>query len=119
MLFALYGADRLAVRARRDALVREFAPGGPDDIAVRRLDGSQCSPDDLTTASQALTFFDTRPVIVVDDLLARFERARPTKAAADTDSGDGESPPDSDEPGNQSQEPPNPKPQSKIQNPKS
>jgi DNA polymerase-3 subunit delta len=86
MLIALVGADRLAVRRRRDALVREYAPGGPDDLALRRLDGSQCTPDELHTACHALVFFGGRPVVVVDDLLTRFESARRGKAApADDD----------------------------------
>lgn len=80
MLIALYGADRLAVRRRRDALVYEYAPGGLDDLALRRLDGSHCTPDELHTACHALAFFGGRPVVVVDDLLTRFESARRSRA---------------------------------------
>lgn len=86
MLIALYGADRLAVRQRRDALVREYAPGGLDDMALRRLDGSACTPDELHTACHALVFFGGRPVVVIDDLLTRFESARRGRATSPPDS---------------------------------
>ena len=83
MLYALYGADRLAVRRHRDALVREFAPDGLDDIACARLDGSRCAPDELSVACNALTFFGGRRVVVVDDLLTRFEAPRRGRAGGD------------------------------------
>ncbi len=90
MIFALYGADRLAVRQRRDALLREYAPDGADDMGLSRLDGSRCTPDELHTACNAISFFGGRRVVVVDDLMLRFEsarRGRPAKESAD-DSGD-------------------------------
>jgi DNA polymerase-3 subunit delta len=86
MIFALYGADRLAVRQRRDALLREYAPDGAEDMALSRLDGSRCTPDELHTACNAISFFGGRRVVVVDDLMLRFEsarRGRATKASAD------------------------------------
>jgi DNA polymerase-3 subunit delta len=86
MIFALYGADRLAVRQRRDALLREYAPDGADEMGLSRLDGSRCTPDELHTACSALSFFGGRRVVVVDDLMLRFEsarRGRPAKESAD------------------------------------
>src|SRR5689334_18985308 len=49
LLFLLYGTDRLAVRERRDALLRESLPPG-DDLALSRLDGQKVSADDLSRA---------------------------------------------------------------------
>jgi DNA polymerase-3 subunit delta len=92
MLYALYGLDRLAVRGRRDALLREYAPGGADDMALHRYDGSRCTPDDLTTAVHAVSFFGGRPVVVVDDLMTRFESARRARPSATDD--DAEADPD-------------------------
>ena len=86
MIFALYGADRLAVRQRRDALLRDYAPDGADELGLSRLDGSRCTPDELHTACNALSFFGGRRVVVVDDLMLRFEsarRGRPAKESAD------------------------------------
>jgi len=86
MIFALYGADRLAVRQRRDALLREYAPDGADDMGLSRLDGSRCTTDELHTACNAISFFGGRRVVVVDDLMLRFEsarRGRPAKESAD------------------------------------
>src|SRR5690348_2827654 len=84
MIFALYGADRLAVRQRRDVLLREYAPDGADDMAMSRLDGSRCTPDDLHTACNAISFFGGRRVVVVDDLMLRFESARRGRAAKES-----------------------------------
>lgn len=81
MIFAFYGADRLAVRQRRDALLREYAPDGADDMGMSRLDGSRCTPDDLQNACNAISFFGGRRVVVVDDLMLRFESARRGRAA--------------------------------------
>jgi DNA polymerase-3 subunit delta len=75
MLFVLYGSDRLAVRERREALLREYLPPG-DDTALSRLDGQKCSADDLARAVQALPFFGDRRIVLVDDLLTRFESKR-------------------------------------------
>jgi len=71
----LYGSDRLAVRERREALLREYLPPG-DDTALSRLDGQKCSADDLARAVQALPFFGDRRIVLVDDLLTRFESKR-------------------------------------------
>ncbi len=84
MIFALYGADRLAVRQRRDGLLREYAPDGADDMALSRLDGSRCTPDELHTACNAISFFGGRRVVVVDDLMLRFESARRGRAAKES-----------------------------------
>ncbi len=84
MIFALYGADRLAVRQRRDVLLREYAPDGADDMALSRLDGSRCTPDELHTACNAISFFGGRRVVVVDDLMLRFESARRGRAAKES-----------------------------------
>src|SRR6478672_1780818 len=75
LLFLLYGTDRLAVRERRDALLREALPTG-DDLALSRLDGQKVSADDLSRAVQALPFFGDCRVVLVDDLLSRFESKR-------------------------------------------
>jgi DNA polymerase-3 subunit delta len=84
MLFVLYGSDRLAVRERREALLWEYLPPG-DDTALSRLDGQKCSADDLARAVQALPFFGDRRIVLVDDLLTRFEsKRRRGAAAADT-----------------------------------
>jgi DNA polymerase III subunit delta len=82
LLFLLYGTDRLAVRERRDALLRENLPAG-DDLALSRLDGQKVSADDLSRAVQALPFFGDRRVVLVDDLLSRFEAKRRKGAGPD------------------------------------
>lgn len=76
MLFVLYGTDRLAVRERREALLREQLPTPDDQVALVRLDGQKCGADDLSRAVQALPFFGDRRVVLVDDLLTRFETKR-------------------------------------------
>src|SRR5690348_18446131 len=87
MLFVLYGSDRLAVRERREALLREYLPPG-DDTALSRLDGQKCSADDLARAVQALPFFGDRRIALVDDLLTGFESKRPRGAAPAEAEGD-------------------------------
>ena len=82
MLYLIYGTDRLAVRERRDAVLGEHLPAGGDDLALTRLDGQKCSADDLARAVQALPFFGDRRVVLVDDLLTRFESKRRGRGAA-------------------------------------
>ncbi|HUS14099.1 MAG TPA: DNA polymerase III subunit delta [Chloroflexia bacterium] len=75
MLFAVHGSDRLAVRERRDALLAQQLPPD-DDMALTRLDGQKCSADEFARAVQALPFFGDRRVVLIDDLLGRFEPKR-------------------------------------------
>ncbi|MGI8586788.1 MAG: DNA polymerase III subunit delta [Chloroflexia bacterium] len=82
MLILLHGSDHLAVRERRDALLREALPGG-DDSALTRLDGQKCSADELSRAVQAMPFFGDRRLVLVDDLLTRFEQKRKRAASAE------------------------------------
>src|SRR5579859_1734396 len=96
MLFVLYGTDRLAVRERRDALIREQLPADSADLALSRLDGQKCTADELARAVQAVPFFGDRRIVVADDLLTRFEQKRrrpPSPDGADAPEPDGESPP--------------------------
>ncbi len=81
MLLLIYGSDRLAVRERRAELLREQFPTG-DDLALTRLDGLKCSADDLTRAVMVMPFFGGQSVVLVDDLLTRFEAKRRKAAPA-------------------------------------
>lgn len=88
MLTLIYGSDRLAVRERRAALLRAQFPDG-DDLALTRLDGAKCSADELTRAVSVMPFFGGQSVVLVDDLLTRFESKRRKAAPApDTSSED-------------------------------
>src|SRR5690242_5747810 len=88
MLFVLYGTNRLAVRERRDALLREHLPVGAEEYALQRLDGQKCSADELARAVQTLSFFGDRRVVLIDDLLTRFEPRRRRGETADSAGGD-------------------------------
>lgn len=86
-LVLLYGSDRLAVRERRTALLREQFPDG-DDLALTRLDGAKCSADELTRAVSVMPFFGGQSVVLVDDLLTRFEAKRRKAAPSGDGAGD-------------------------------
>jgi DNA polymerase-3 subunit delta len=54
-------------------------------MGLSRLDGSRCTPDELHTACNAISFFGGRRVVVVDDLMLRFESVRRGRAAKASD----------------------------------
>jgi DNA polymerase-3 subunit delta len=95
MMHILHGSDRLAVRERRKALLAELLPAG-DDLALSRLDGAKCSADELTRAVSVMPFFGGVSVVMVDDLLTRFESKRRKAAPAAEEAAD--APDDGDAP---------------------
>ena len=81
MIRLLYGDDIVSVE---DALAESTADSGPDDLRnVNQLTlrADDLTPDSVVAAAFTVPFMTDRRVVVVKDLLARFERARPRRGS--------------------------------------
>ena len=81
MIQLLYGDDLVGVE---EALAELTANSGPEDLRdVNHLSlrADDLTPDSVMAAAFTVPFMTDRRVVVVKDLLARFERARPRRGA--------------------------------------
>ena len=84
MIQLLYGDDLVGVE---EALAELTANSGPEDLRdvnqiSLRADG--LTPDTVAAAAFTVPFMTDRRVVVVKDLLARFERSRPRRGSGST-----------------------------------
>lgn len=73
MIYVFISSDDLLLQEALDA---HAGPLGPDD-AVTRLDGAEINPEALLRACLTASFLGTRTVVLVRDLVKRFEGVAP------------------------------------------
>lgn len=81
MILVVFGADPLTIRERVDALREAVGPADLRDANTLALDGVTVKPDELIAAAMAVPFLSDRRLVIVRNLLARFEGRRGGPAA--------------------------------------
>ena len=78
----MFGTDALAVRERLAALRDAVEPPDLREANLSSLDGGSLEPDELLAAALAVPFLASRRLVIVRDLLARFDGRRSGPPAA-------------------------------------
>jgi DNA polymerase-3 subunit delta len=81
MIYVFFGADSLSIREKVNALRDAVGPPDLRDANTLALDGESLKPDELLASAMAVPFLSDRRLVLVRDLLARFEAGRKKRPA--------------------------------------
>ena len=82
MIYLLYGEDDYSLREHLASIKDQVQPPDLRDVNTTVLDGAETSLEELTATCDTVPFLAERRLVVVDGLLALFERRAPSRSGA-------------------------------------